>query len=320
MTKPGLYVIGGVTPRMMDKMNAHFTVHMANAIPDKAAFLAQHGAEIQAVATNGADGVPTDIMAACPNLKIASCYGVGYDAVDVPAAKSAGIIITHTPNVLNNDVANTAIMLLLATSRNLVQDDAYVRAGHWETKGNTPLTTSIEQKRVGIIGLGRIGQTIARKLGAFDCDVVYHSRNKRADVDYTHYANLTEMAADCWAIIAITPGGASTNKIVNTAVMNALGPEGILINVARGSVVDQDALIAALSEGRLGRAGLDVFAAEPHVPAALRALPNVVLTPHVASATVETRQAMGDLTVDNLVQYFTNGTVISPIPECADMV
>lgn len=319
MNMPGLYVIGGVTARMMDKMQAHFNVHMESELPDKTAFLAEHGGSIEAVATNGHDGVPADIMAACPNLKIASCYGVGYDAIDLEAARSAGILITHTPNVLNNDVANTAIMLLLATSRNLIHDDAYLRAGRWQTEGNTALAPSIEGKRVGIIGLGRIGLAIARKLGAFDCDVVYHTRNERSDVSYTYYSDLTRMAADCWAVIAIIPGGAATSKLVNTEVMNALGPEGILINVARGSVVDQDALILALGEGRLGKAGLDVFEAEPHVPKALRALANVTLTPHIASATVETRRAMGDLTVDNLIQYFETGTALSPIPECADM-
>lgn len=319
MSKPGLYLIGGATPRMMDAMTAAFDVHVQSDLADPAAHLAEHGSSIEAVATNGHDGVPDMVFDACPNLKIASCYGVGYDAINTDKARDKGVIVTHTPNVLNADVANTAIMLLLATSRNLIVEDKYIRAGRWEAEGNSPLTDSIEGKKIGIIGLGRIGETIARKLGAFDADIAYHSRNKRDDVAYEYYPDLVAMARDCFAVIAITPGGPSTNKLVSEKVMEAIGPNGILINVARGSVVDEAALVRCLQDGRLGKAGLDVFEAEPKVPAELFALDNVVLTPHVASATVETRQAMGDLTVNNLLQFFKDGTVISPVPECADM-
>ena len=187
-------------------------------------------------------------------------------------------------------------------------------------RGNAPLTTSIEGKKVGIVGLGRIGETIARKLEAgFDCDIAYHSRNEKPEASYRYYGDLKQMARDVDYLVVITPGGPATNKLVNREVMDALGPQGTLINVARGSVVDEAEMVKALQEGRLGNAGLDVFEKEPQVPEELFSMENVVLTPHVASATVETRQAMGDLTVENLLQFFENGTVISPVPECASI-
>ena len=193
-----------------------------------------------------------------------------------------------------------------------------MRSGDWESKGNAPLSRSADNQTVGILGLGRIGQAIADKFAPFNSKIVYHARSKKF-VDYTYYDDLTEMAKICDVLICITPGGASTHNLVNEKVLNALGPKGTLINVSRGSVVDQQALIAALAEGRLGWAGLDVFATEPKVPAALRALPNVVLLPHVGSATEETRAAMGNLTVDNILQHLKDGTVISPVPECAHL-
>jgi lactate dehydrogenase-like 2-hydroxyacid dehydrogenase len=304
---------------MMTAFNKAFQVFELSKINDLKGFLKSDGKDIVAVATNGHEGVKPEIMDNLPALKVISCYGVGYDAIDVVKAKSRGIMVTHTPNVLNNDVANTAIMLMLAVSRRLIRDDQWVRSGNWANKGNAPLTTSIEGKRVGILGLGRIGETIARKLGAFDCVVSYHSRNKKPDIAYHYYASLLEMAKNVDYLVVITPGGPSTNKLVNRQIMDALGPQGTLINVARGSVVDEAEMISALKDGRLGNAGLDVFEREPHAPQALFDMENVVLTPHVASATVETRQAMGDLTVENLVQYFANGKVISPVPECAEM-
>ena len=253
-----------------------------------------------------------------PNLKAISCYGVGYDAIDAVGARERGVVVTHTPNVLNAEVATTTLLLLMSCYREVLRDDAYVRSGKWESDGNAPLTRSMDHQTIGILGLGRIGQAIADKLAPFGTTIVYHSRNRK-DVAYRYYDNLTEMAGDVDALICITPGGPSTNGLVNAEVIDALGPQGTLINVSRGSVVDEDALIAALQDGRLGWAGLDVFAQEPKVPEALRLLPNVVLLPHVGSATVETRAAMGALTVDNLLQHLANGTVISPVPECADM-
>lgn len=308
---PDLLQIGGITDVMRQRLEAAFTIHkFADGNYPKQS--------ITHVATNGHDGVPADVLASLPNLKMISCYGVGYDAIDVQAARSRGIMVTHTPNVLNAEVATTAVMLMMACYRELLRDDAWVRSGDWEAEGNAPLTRSVDNQTVGILGLGRIGQAIADKLAPFATTVVYHSRSRK-DVDYTYYANLTDMARDVDCLICITPGGAATNKLVNREVIEALGPQGTLINVSRGSVVDEAALIDALGNGKLGWAGLDVFEAEPKVPQALREMSNVVLLPHVGSATVETRAAMGALTVDNLLQHLEHGTVQTPVPECAEM-
>ena len=308
---PDLLLIGGATDTMMTRMAEKFTIHKL-ADGDYPADNITH------VCTNGHDGIKTDMMAALPNLKHISCYGVGYDAIDAVEAAKRGIFVTNTPNVLNDEVATTAVLLMLACYREMLRDDAYVRSGDWEAKGNAPLTRSAENQTIGILGLGRIGQAIADKFTPWNPTIVYHSRTKK-DVSYQYYSDLTAMAADCDVLICITPGGAETSKLVNADVLSALGPNGTLINVARGSVVDETALIAALQSGALGWAGLDVFEAEPHVPQALRDLPNTVLLPHVGSATVETRAAMGALTVDNLLQHLAKGTVISPVPECADL-
>jgi len=306
---PDLLQIGGITDTMKERLEAAFTIHQTNRY---------NADEITHIVTNGHDGVKPDLMASLPNLKMISGYGVGYDAIDADEAARRGIIVTHTPNVLNEEVATTAVLLMLMCYREALRDDAYARTGAWEAKGGAPLTRSPENQTIGILGLGRIGQAIADKLAPWSPTVVYHTRSKK-DVPYTYYDNLVAMAHDCDVLICITPGGASTNKIVNAEVMEALGPTGTLINVARGSVVDEAAMIDALSSGRLGWAGLDVFEAEPHIPEALRALPNTVLLPHVGSATVETRVAMGALTVDNLLQHLKDGTVISAVPECAHL-
>ena len=308
---PDLLQIGGITDVMKDRLEAAFTIHK----------LADGGYPAEAithVATNGHDGVPADVMGALPNLKMISCYGVGYDAIDVQAARARGIMVTHTPNVLNAEVATTAVLLMMACYRELLRDEAWARSGDWEAQGNAPLTRSVDNQTVGILGLGRIGQAIADKLAPFGTKIVYHSRSPK-EVDYKYYASLTDMARDVDCLICITPGGASTNKIVNKEVIEALGPQGTLINVSRGSVVDEEALIEALASGALGWAGLDVFEAEPKIPQALKEMANVVLLPHVGSATVETRAAMGALTVDNLLQHLESGSVKTPVPECADM-
>lgn len=308
---PDLLLIGGATDTMIKRMAEKFTIHKladGNYPADK----------ITHICTNGHDGVKPEIMEGLPNLKLISCYGVGYDAIDTAAAVKRGIIVTHTPNVLNAEVATTAVLLMLACYRELLRDDAHVRSGKWEANGAAPLTRSADNQTIGILGLGRIGQAIADKLAPWNPTIVYHTRTKK-DVAYQYYDDLTAMAADCDVLICITPGGPATNKIVNADVLEALGPEGTLINVSRGSVVDEEALITALQTGKLGWAGLDVFEKEPHVPQALRNLRNTVLLPHVGSATHETRAAMGALTVDNLLQHLNDGTVISPVPECADM-
>lgn len=305
-----LLQIGGITDAMRERLEAVFTIHKLSD-GDYPADKITH------VATNGHDGIPADVMAALPNLKMISCYGVGYDAIDTKAAAERGILVTHTPDVLNAEVASTTILLMLASYRNFLADEAHARSGAWEN-GGAPLSRSADNRKVGILGLGRIGQAIADKLKAFDAEIHYHTRNKK-DVPYTYHASLTDMAQAVEVLICITPGGPSTHHIVNTEVMDALGPEGRLINVSRGSVVDEPAMVSALQDGRLGYAALDVFEAEPKIPDALKTMPNVVLLPHVGSATHETRAAMGGLVVDNLLEHLGKGKVLTPVPETAHL-
>ena len=254
-------------------------------------------------------------MAKLPNLKMITCYGVGYDNIDAEACAKKGIVVTHTPDVLNDEVANTAIALLLATDRRIVAYDRYIREGRWKAEGGPPLTRGLRDKVVGMVGFGRIGQTIADKLKVFGADIVYHARSDK-NLPQRYYADLVEMARDADILIVITPGGPETRHLVSKEVIEALGPEGTLVNVARGSVVDEAALVDALAEGRLGAAGLDVFEAEPNVPERLFDLDQVVLAPHIGSATRETRAAMGGLAVQNAVSFFRDGTVKTPVPEC----
>jgi lactate dehydrogenase-like 2-hydroxyacid dehydrogenase len=314
----GLLVIGEITSEMRDRLECRFDLHDAHRIDDMTSFLGGKGDTVGYVLTDGHYGVPEDWMDAMPNLALISNYGVGYDAIDVDLSVSRGILVTHTPQVLNDEVATTALMLMLASYRNFLASDAYVRAGRWPEEGQMTLSRSADNRRVGILGLGRIGLALARKLEPFHADIAYHNRTPR-DVPYRYYDDLAEMAAACEVLFVVTPGGADTRGIVNRKVLDALGPEGLLVNVSRGSVVDEPALVAALQEGRLGAAGLDVFADEPNVPEALFTMPNVVLTPHIGSATFETRSAMGNLVVDNLLQHLADGRVISPVPECRDL-
>ncbi len=301
---------------MRARLAPRFDIHVLSELPE--GWLTEHGDKITHVATNGHDGVPAHVMEACPNLKMIGCYGVGYDAIDTGACAARGIPVSHTPDVLNSEVATTALMLILGLFRELRRDDAYVRSGRWEHDGNSALTRSADGRKIGILGMGRIGQEIARKLSVFDPEIHYHTRSAK-DVPYTYHANLVDMAEAVEVLIVITPGGAATHHLVNEAVLNALGPDGMLINVARGSVVDETALIAALQDGRLGQAGLDVFEAEPHVPEALRQLDNVLLLPHVGSGTHETRAAMGSLVVDNLLSHLDDGKVLTSVPETAHL-
>ena len=310
---PDLLLIGGTTDHVLGRLGRAFTIHRWSDYDMD--WLERNGARIDYVMTNGHDGVPPPVMAALPNLRLISCYGVGYDAIDAGEAARRGIMVTHTPDVLNAEVATTAVLLLLACYREILRDDAWVRSGAWAEQGGAPLTRSADNQTIGILGMGRIGQEIARKLAPWDPEILYHARSPK-DVPFEHVPDLVEMARRSDALIVITPGGDATRHLVDAAVLEALGPHGTLVNVARGTVVDEAALIDALQDGRLGWAGLDVFEKEPHVPEALRKLGNVVLLPHVGSATVETRRAMGDLTVDNLLQHLDDGTVKTPVPEC----
>jgi len=315
---PGLLVIGDITGEMRDRLTGRLDIHDAKLIDDMPGLLAEHGTDLHYALTDGHYGVPRDWMDALPNLKLISPSGVGYDALDVGLSVSRRIMVTHTPTVLNDEVATTALMLMLACYRNLLASDAHVRSGSWSRDGHMALSRSADNRRVGILGLGRIGLALAKKLEPFHAEISYHNRNPR-DVPYRHFADLAEMASACEVLFVVTPGGADTRKLVSREVIEALGPEGMLVNVSRGSVVDEEALVAALGDGRRGAAGLDVFEDEPNVPEALFSMDNVVLTPHIGSATVETRRAMGNLVIDNLLQHQADGRVLSPIPECRDL-
>lgn len=316
--KPRLLILYDPGPEARARLDLVFAIEHLPEAELVADYVADRGPGIAAVATSGFVGLAAPVMAALPDLRIISNYGVGYDNLDAKAAAKRGIVVTHTPDVLNDDVANTAILLWMATARRLVVQDAYLRAGRWRSDGPAALTDTTDGRTVGIVGLGRIGHAIADRLAVFNSKVVYHSRNPR-DVPYRYYSDPVAMARDCDVLIVAVPGGPDTQHLVDSDVLDALGPSGMLVNIARGSVVDEAALIAALQSGRLGAAGLDVFADEPNVPQALIEMENVTLLPHVGSATKETRKAMADLTCDNLLRFFRDGQVYTPVPECAHL-
>ena len=269
---------------------------------------------IQAVAAQGETVLRADLIERLPALKLISVMGVGYDGIDVATAKSKGVVVTHTPNVLNDDVADLALGLMIATSRQICVADRYVRAGSWPS-GPMPLARKMSGARVGVVGMGRIGQAIAHRALAFGMSIAYTSRSPKS-VPYRYLPTSLALAAEVDFLVIITPGGSSTLKMIDAPVLAALGKKGILINVARGSVVDESALIDALEKGAIAGAGLDVFESEPAVPERLRAMPHVVLTPHVGSATEHTRGAMADLAVANLRACFNGQPLLTPVPEC----
>ena len=269
---------------------------------------------IRGIATKGKTKVDAALLSRLPKVEIVANFGVGYDTVDAAAAAARGVVVTNTPDVLNEEVADLALGLLLATVREIPQADRFVRAGGWKS-GVFPLGPTLRERTVGLIGMGRIGRAIAKRLDAFSVPVAYHSRRPQPDVPYRHYGELIAMARDVDVIIVIVPGGPATRHMVNAAVLEALGPDGILINVARGTVVDEAALLSALKARTILSAGLDVFEDEPHVPEGFFALDNVVLLPHVGSATHHTRGAMGQLVVDNLVSWFEGKGPVTPVAE-----
>ena len=312
-----ILLVSNMMPHIQQALAARHVLHRFYEADDKQAFLASISNKVSGIATMGkADAALIDAL---PNLEIIASFGVGYDGVDATHAASRKVMVTNTPDVLNDDVANMAVMLLLNCSRRFCEWERYARAGEWQKRGDPPLARAINGRKVGILGLGRIGQDIARKLSAFGCEIVYYGRRKQTDQPYAYYDNLTAMARNVDFLIAICPGGEATRGIVNAEVLAALGPQGTFINVARGSVHDEDALIDALETGKLGYAGLDVFAAEPKIPERLRKLDNVVLQPHQGSATVETRKAMGDLVANNLLDWFDGKPALTPVLECTHL-
>jgi hydroxypyruvate reductase len=268
---------------------------------------------VRGAVTNGHSGPPPEMIDRMPKLQIIASASVGYDGIPVEYARSKGIPVTNTPDVLNDDVADLAIGLMIMTARRLVASDKYVRAGRWDKEGDYPLAQKASGKRVGILGMGRIGKEIGKRAEAMNNTVSYHSRNAVQDVSWKHYPDLVELAKDSDFLIVIIPSTPQTQKIVSKAVIEALGPTGILVNVARGAVVDEDALLDALKAGKVGGAGLDVFVNEPTVPADFFAMDNVVLQPHVGSATHETRRAMSQLVLDNLDAHFAGKPLLTEI-------
>ena len=313
--RPEIVMTGPLMAYAADQLKARFAVHELWNAPDPAALLREVSGRVRGVAAGGGHShVDAALFDALPKLEIVSSFGVGYDHVDAAEAGRRGLVVTNTPDVLTDEVADLAIGLLLATVRQLPQVDRYLREGRW-LKGNYPLTTSLRGRKVGIVGLGRIGKAVAHRLEAFGVPVSYHGRSRQDDVAYRYYPSLVEMAADVDVLISVAPGGASTHHIIDAGVLEALGPNGILVNVGRGTVVDEKALIKALQDGTILSAGLDVFEDEPRVPAELIAIEHAVLLPHVGSASVHTRHAMGQLLVDNLVSWFDGKGPLTPVSE-----
>lgn len=301
-------------PAVERGLESRFTLHRLWQAENREAFLAEVGPRIAGLAISSSGGRLDDsLLAHLPALQIVSSFGVGYDHVDLPSVTARRLIVTNTPGVLTEEVADLTLGLLLATLRQIPAAERHVRAGLWP-KGGFPLSPSLRGRKVGILGLGDIGLATARRLEAFGVEVAYHTRTPR-DLPYAYYESPVALATAVDVLIVLTPGGDATRHLVDTAVLTALGPDGVLINVARGSVVDTEALIEALQNGTILTAGLDVFEDEPRVPQALIDMPHVLLLPHVGSASVVTRAAMGQLVVDNLVSWFETGKPVTPIAE-----
>ncbi|MGO9702145.1 MAG: 2-hydroxyacid dehydrogenase [Xanthobacteraceae bacterium] len=312
--RPEILLIGPVRP-VIAKGFGNFIVHNLPASNDRDAFFASIAHVRGAAVSAPVEPVNDALFARLPKLQIVASFGVGYDHIDASAAARRGIMVTHTPDVLTEEVADTAIGLLLCTVRELPQAERYIRAGKWPAS-NYPLSrATLRNRTVGLVGMGRIGMAIARRLEAFGVPVVYHTRRARPELAYRHYPQLIDMARAVDTLVVIVPGGAATKNMINSQVLEALGSDGILINVARGSVIDEPALIAALRERKIMAAGLDVFVNEPQVPEELLTMENVVLFPHLGSASVFTREKMDQLLVDNIIAWANGKPPPTPVPE-----
>ena len=310
--KPDILLTNAVYPPTQARLEKEFTCHRLYEAADRAAFLKEAAPRVRAIAPFGGAGCTAALIAALPELEIISNFGVGVDSIDLEAAKKHGVIVTNTPDVLNDCVADTALALTLNMLRKFPQSEAYLRSGYWATRGSYPLTTSLGGKTMGILGLGRIGEAIAKRALAFGMQIRYHNRNRK-DVPYPYDPDPVTLAKNADVLMIATPGGAGTNRIVGAKVLDALGRNGYVVNIARGTVIDEPVLLKYLQEGRIAGAGLDVFASEPGVSPALFALDNAVLFPHVGSATAETRTAMGNLQVENLRRHFAGKPVLTRV-------
>ncbi|WP_370195871.1 MULTISPECIES: 2-hydroxyacid dehydrogenase [Alphaproteobacteria] len=311
-----ILVPGKMNPDTLDTLKATFDVeHLAGR---KLEDLSEERRQaIRGIAQMGQ--VPAAMIDALPNLQLIANFGVGYDGVDTAHATKKGVVVTNTPEVLTEEVADITLALVLMTTRELGAAERHLREGKWESEGPYPLTqTTLRGRTAGIMGLGRIGLAIARRLEGFDVKIEYHNRSKRDDVAYPYHADLLSLAKSVDTLIVAAPGGASTEKAVNAEVLKALGSDGILVNIGRGTTVDEPALIEALENGTIRAAGLDVFEKEPHVPERLKALPNTVLLPHVGSASRHTRAEMGKLVVGNLVEWFSGRAPVTPVSESVE--
>ena len=314
--KPDVLLVGNRKPTLVKGLEGAVNLHVLFDHPDREAFLKSIGGSVRAIAVAyTADKVDGAFMQRFPKLEQISSFGVGYDHIDAKWAGQHGIVVTNTPDVLNEEVADTALGLLLCTVREFPQADRYLRAGKWPSGGYPLSKATLRDRTVGIVGMGRIGKAIARRLEAFGVPVVYHSRNPQPGVTYKYYPKLVDMAREVDTLMVIVPGGAATQNLINAEVLKALGPRGIVINMARGSVVDEKALIEALKNRTIFSAGLDVFVNEPHVPQELIEMDHVVLLPHLGSASEATRQAMDQLVVDNLLAWAAGKPPLTPVPE-----
>jgi lactate dehydrogenase-like 2-hydroxyacid dehydrogenase len=309
-TRPRVLQHGRLLPELEQELAADCDLTLLPPAAERAAFLAARGPEFTGLVTSGAFGADAALIGALPSLKVISSFGVGTDALDLAEAARRGIAVGNTPDVLNDCVADLAMALVLDVARGVTAADRFLRRGDW-LNGRFRLAQRVSGRRLGIVGLGRIGRTIAKRAGGFDMDIRYHSRRVVADAPWQHEPSLTALASWCDFLVVIVSGGPETRHLINADVLDALGPQGFLINVARGSVVDEAALVKALQDGRIAGAGLDVFDREPNVPTELIAMDNVVLLPHVASGTEQTRRAMADLVRENLRAFYRDGRVLT---------
>ena len=314
MSKHRVLQQGRLLPALEEQLTQRYDLHplWQEANPD--AFLAARGAEFVALATSARIGASATLIDALPSLKVISSFGVGYETIAIERARQRGIQVGYTPDVLNDCVADTAFGLVIDVARRFSASDRFVRNGLW-LQGPYPLATRVSGKRLGILGLGRIGQVVARRAAGFDMEVRYHNRSPNPSLPYPYEASLESLARWADFLVVVSAGGPETRHLVSASVLRALGPRGYLINVSRGSVVDEDALVQALEDGVIAGAGLDVYADEPRVPERMLSMDQVVLLPHLASATHETRQAMADLVLDNLDAYFSTGKLRVGVPQ-----
>jgi len=303
---------GTLMPELEARLAESFDLHLLRSEGEPQAFLAEHGARFSGLVTTAGYGADRALIDELPSLKVISSFGVGTDRLDLDAAKARSIAVGNTPDVLNDCVADLAMGLVIDVARGISASDRYVRRGGWP-RGAYPLQTRVAGKRLGLVGLGRIGRVIAKRALGFEMDIRYHARRAVSEVPWRHEPSLLELARWADFLVVIVAGGPATRHLVSAAVLDALGPKGFLVNVARGSVVDEAALVDALIQRRIAGAGLDVFEHEPEVPGVLFTLDNVVLLPHVASATHETRGAMADLTFDNLASFYRDGRLLTPV-------